>query len=175
LGVWSDATDGYDEYWDFLINPGALGYAAVFHENSPPDWDGPTGYYAADNRKLPLPDESKTFSPITLWATSDYEPDTMSLAIEADPYFTPPADRNYLLELLAVPDGIGGAPEVGTVWQVPLDEAFVVTVPTYRWAPDDPEDPHGYQFAFTITAVPEPASILGLILAAVLMHANRRR
>ena len=175
MGVWSDATDGYDEYWDFLINPGALGYAGVFHANIPSEWDGPTGYYASDNRKLPLPDESKIFSPVTLWATSEYEPDTMSLAIEADVNFAPPAERNYLLELLAVPDGISGAPEVGTVWPVPLDQTLVVTVPTYRWAPDSTEDPHGYQFAFTITAVPEPASVFGLILAAVLMPARRRR
>jgi hypothetical protein len=158
-----------------MIDPGYLGYAAVFHENDPPDWEGPTGYYATDNRKPPLPEERKTFSPITLWATGDYEPDTMSLAIEADVYFTPPADRTYLLELTSIPEGISGAPEVGTVWQVPLDETLVVTVPTYRWAPDGSEDPHGYQFEFTMTAVPEPGTAGGLILAAVLVHTSRRR
>jgi len=100
------------------------------------------------------------------------------MAIEADAYFTPPGDRDYLLELLYVPEGISGAPEVGTVWTVPLDETFVVTVPTYRWSPDGPdgsEDPHGYQFAFTMTAVPEPASAFGLIVGGLILHANRRR
>ncbi|MBU0616963.1 MAG: PEP-CTERM sorting domain-containing protein [Planctomycetes bacterium] len=97
------------------------------------------------------------------------------MAIEADVYFTPPADRSYLLELLYVPEGINGAPEVGTAWEVPLDQTFVVSVPTYRWSPDDPDDPHGYLFAFTITAVPEPASVFGLIVAGMLLHAHRRR
>jgi hypothetical protein len=174
LGVWSDATDGYDESWDFLIDPGYVGYAAVFHEYAPPDWDGPTGYYSTDNRKLLLPEESKTFAPITLWATSAYEPETMAMAIEADVYFTPPADRSYVLELLYVPEGINGAPEVGTTWDVPLDKTFVVTVPTYRWSPDGPDDPHGYLFAFTITAVPEPASLLGLMMGGLLVRAHRR-
>ncbi len=155
-----------------MIDPGYLGYAAVFHENDPPDWEGPTGYYSADNRKPSLPHESKTFSPITLWATGGYEPKTMSMAIEADAYYSPPADRSYLLELLEVPEGISGAPEVGTVWEVPLDKTFVVTVPTYRWVPDDPDDPHGYQFAFTMTAVPEPASVLGLLFGGLLLRAS---
>ena len=122
-----------------------------------------------------LPEESKTFSPITLWATGAYESETMAMAIEADPYFTPPSERTYLLELLYVPEGIEGAPEVGTVWEVPLDKTFVVSVPTYRWSPDGPGDPNGYQFAFTITAVPEPASILGLLVAAMVLHGARRR
>jgi hypothetical protein len=102
----------------------------------------------------------------------------MSLALEADVYFTPPSDRSYLLELLYVPEGVEGAPEVGTVWEVPLDKTLAVTVPTYRWAPDgpdDPDDPHGYLFSFTITAVPEPASVLGLIVGGMLAWAPRRR
>ena len=161
-----------------MIDPGYLGYAAVFHEYDPPSWDGPTGYYSTDNRKVLLPDESKTFAPIVLWATNDFEPDAMSMAIEADPYFTPPADRSYLLELLYVPEGISGAPDVGTVWEVPLDEPLVITVPTYRWSPDspdDPDDPHGYRFAFTMSAVPEPASVFGLLTVGMLLHAQRRR
>ncbi len=155
-----------------MINPGYLGYAAVFHENDPPDWEGPSGYYSADNRKPPLPHESKTFAPITLWATNGHESKTMSMAIEADAYFTPPADRRYLLELLFVPEGISGAPQIGTVWEVPRDKLFVVTVPTYRWMPDGANDPHGYQFAFTISAVPEPASGLGLLFVGWLLHAS---
>ncbi len=73
------------------------------------------------------------------------------------------------------PSGISGAPPVGTTWEVPLDELFVITVPTYRWfpdGPDDPVDPHGYQFSFTVTATPEPA---GLVLFGTIMLAGLRR
>ena len=155
--------------------PGYQGYAAVYHEYDPKDWQGPTAYYMTDSRKLLMPDESKVWDPIALWATLEYEPATMSMAFEADPYYLPPADRDYILELLSVPDGISGAPPVGTTWEVPLDELFVITVPTYRWSPDgpdDPVDPHGYLFSFTITAAPEPA---GLVLFGTIMLMGLRR
>lgn len=142
----------------------------MFHENDPDGWDGPTGFYAADGRKRLLPDESKTWSPLHLWADPKYGKPTMSLAVEADPYFTPPADRQYLLELTFVPEGIMGAPPVGTVWELPLDEMFVLTVPTYQ-----AEDGlGGYRFSFTMTAVPEPASAIGLVVGALLLRGRRR-
>ncbi len=118
------------------------------------------------------PPDAKTWFPLHLWATADWGPDTMSLAFEADPYFSPPADHSYVLELLFVPEEVTGAPEVGTVWDIPRDELFVLTVPTFR----SETGKDSYQFSFTITPVPEPASLFGLAVGGLLLrHARRRR
>lgn len=178
LGVWSDATDGYDEYWDSLIYPGPDGYAAVYHEQSD-SWKGPTGYYRTDRRKVMQANEGKTFAPIALWATDRYAPEIMGLAFEGDPANPPPEDRRYFLELLYVPEGLEGAPEAGTVWEVPYRGLFSILVPTYRWMDDGPGpsgQPHGYLFSFRVTPViPEPRGWLGALLTAGGLAAARRR
>jgi len=56
-------------------------------------------------------------------------------------------DRNYLLELVTVPDGVTGAPAVGTVWELPTDALFTVELPTYQTT----EGLTGYEFSFTVT------------------------
>jgi hypothetical protein len=154
-----------------MILPDSLGYAAVYHAYDPETWDGPEGFYGHDNRGPMGPDDSKTWFPLHLWATPDWGPDTMSLAFEADPYFSPPADRSYRLELLFVPEDVTGAPEVGTEWEIPHDGPFVLTVPTFR----SQTGKDSYRFSFTITPVPEPAGVVGLTIGALLLHRGCRR
>lgn len=169
LGVWSDATDGYDVDYDFPDAYLDVGYAAVYHENGP-DWSGPTDFYRTDFRAPLLPQETKTWSPIHLWADPQYYglPD-MYLAVEMDAGYMPPDDRDYYVELLHVPDGISNAPDVGTTWLIPRDRTLVVQVPTYETY----NGLESYQFAVVAGAVPEPAALL--LLAAGAWLVGRRR
>ena len=59
----------------------------------------------------------------------------------------PPSDRHYLLELVNIPAGITGAPAVGTVWELSLEEPFTLELPTYRTN----DGLTGYEFSFTVT------------------------
>ena len=124
-----------------------LGAAAIYHENDPNLWNGPTDYYITDYRAPMSPTDSKTWSPIYLWANPDaYEPNTMAISFEPASDAKPPDDRLYTLELLYVPEGVEGAPPVGTVWEVPADLPFYIEVPTYKtydWSA-------GYRFAFKV-------------------------
>jgi hypothetical protein len=170
LGVWSDATNGYDVNFEYLLPANINGYAGIYHGFNPPTWTGDSGYYMNDYRAPLSADESLTFSPIHLWATPEFADPQMHLSILADFDFLPPADRLYSLQLLFVPSGIVGAPLVGSTWTVPLDEILTVTVPTYRAK----EGKDGYRFALTISeVVPEPASLV--LLATMLALAACRR
>jgi hypothetical protein len=69
---------------------------------------------------------------------------------------SPPESRQYLLKLLAVPEGVTGAPPAGTVWELPVQGLFTLALPTYRTT----NGLEGYRFAFTISdalAVPGDA------------------
>jgi hypothetical protein len=104
------------------------------------------------------PIESKTWAPLHLWANPDiYEPNTMTLSIEPASDVPPPADRTYTLELLYVPDGVQGAPPVGTTWSVPPDQIFMIDVPTFMTY----DGLEGYRFAFKIWPAECPADITG--------------
>jgi predicted CXXCH cytochrome family protein len=86
----------------------------------------------------------------------------MPVTFEASESAMPPSDRQYLLELMSVPDGVTGAPAVGTIWKLPLAEALTLYLPTYRDAhtPTTIDSPTGYQFAFTMTeAEPGPGDL----------------
>ena len=90
------------------------GYAGVYHVYHSPDWLGSTGFYD-DDLRFPLEqNESKTWEPICVWATPTHAPDTMFLTFEASAALAPPPHRQYLLELLSVPDGVTGAPVATT-------------------------------------------------------------
>lgn len=133
----------------------------MYHEYDPPTWTGPSGFYRVDYRAPLAAHASKTFTPIHLWADPyAYGLPRMSLSIAPDPTLMPPGDRAYTVELLYVPDGISGAPPVGTVWELELDKTLTIDVPTFATY----DGMEGYRFAFTISAVPEPGSLAGLLL-----------
>jgi hypothetical protein len=144
------------------------GYVGVYHERDPETWSGPTGYYYQDYRALPELERSVTYEPLAMWADESYSEKYMSLAMQADTDYAPPRNRQYYLELLHVPDGITEAPPIGTLWEVPAQGPFVIRVPTYRSKLGE----DAYQFRFTMTAAPEPASLL--ILATLSIFAVRR-
>ncbi len=129
-----------------------MGYAGVYHEADVDGWDGPTAFYLADLRAPLAWDESMTWSRLYLWADVEYGGEEMPFAMEVDEFYPPPADREYLLELVAVPDQVVGAPEVGTVWTLSLDELFFILLPVHLAY----DGLTGYEFAFTITASTNP-------------------
>ena len=120
----------------------------MYHENGGRAWEGPTGYYYEDWRSLPDPDQSKTWDTFYFWAKPEYNQETMYLSLKSHELYPPPPEREYLLELLVVPDGVVGAPEVGTVWELPLgSEVFTLGFPTFKTE----NGLEGYKFSFTIT------------------------
>ncbi len=171
MGVWSNATNGWDDGIDYLIGTFGEGFAGVYHEYGSDYWLGPTGFYHTDFRKILADDESKTWSPIHVWATPKYHPETMFFSMRPDFDFTPPSDRNYLLTLDYVPPGVVGAPDVGQVWNVSATDGLTLELPTIRTF----DGREGYRFSFEMTeTVPEP-STLGLLAAATLPLWRRSR
>ena len=163
MGVWSGSIDGYDDRDLPMDNNEDGGYAATYHAG--PDWSGPEGFYVRDFRKPMTPAESKTWV-IYLWADPDiYDETRMTISVEAGAP-VPPAERTYSLELLYVPDGISNAPPLGTTWELVVGETLMVEVPTYK----TDNGLAGYQFAFTASAVPEPASLRGLLGGRALLR-----
>lgn len=171
LSAWSGATDGYDPDYDLLAYLGdGPGYTGVYHINDVAGWTGPTGFYYSDYRAPLAPDEGKAWAPIYLWATESYTEPVTYFSFEADGPPYPPRERKYSLQLTAVPEGLSGAPDVGTSWALPADGSlFTLELPT--WATSDGLT--GYQFSFNMTAmVPEPATGLACAVAVLL---RRRR
>ena len=144
----------------------------MYHEQDPPTWTGPTAFYARDYRKPPRNDESKTWDSLYVWAGPTYSRNTMFFSMQADTLFAPPDDRQYYLELLQVPDGVVGAPQLGTTWEVPLDAMLTLELPAFGTE----NGLEGYRFAFTIsTVVPEPTTLTLLVAAVVPAILRRRR
>ncbi|MBN2563245.1 MAG: PEP-CTERM sorting domain-containing protein [Phycisphaerae bacterium] len=174
LGVRSDATDGWDAELDYLIGTAGTGFAGVYHEYDPEGWLGDTGFYRTDYRSLLAPDEGMSWESLYVWADPSYpeEEESMYFSMVSDSTYPPPPDRRYLLHLVSVPDGVSGAPDEGTVWELLLDEVLTLDLPTYRTT----NGLDGYRFSFTITAVPEPTTI-GLVAVggALLLSRSRRR
>jgi len=145
---------------DYVIGTTGEGFAGVYHEYNPSVWKGDTGFYKGDARSSIAEDESKTWEQLFVWAHPSYTGgSSMYFSMKSDNSFPPPEDRDYLLELVSVPGGITGAPAVGTVWEVPLGgEILVLELPTFLTT----DGLAGYEFAFTMTAVPEPTAF-GLV------------
>ncbi len=170
LSVWSDASDGYDADLDVLTTIGdGPGFVGVHHTRDVNGWLGPTGFYFNDLRAPLGPDESKTWSPIHVWASENYTDPLMWFSVQAEGPPYPPRDRKYSLRLAYVPEGLMGAPDVGTVWTLPAGgETLTIEMPT--WSTSDGLT--GYQFELTMSAiVPEPGTLTSLVLVAL----RRRR
>ncbi|UCE61416.1 MAG: hypothetical protein JSU63_06640 [Phycisphaerales bacterium] len=129
-----------------------MGYAGVYHEYGSFGWEGYTGYYRDDLRAPLKVDQSKTWEPICVWAADSYPSSTMYVTFQASTVYVPPDDRDYMLELLSVPDGIVDAPSPGTVWYLPLVGKLTLSLPTYRTT----DGLTSYHFAFTISEGPPP-------------------
>jgi predicted CXXCH cytochrome family protein len=61
--------------------------------------------------------------------------------------YAPPLDRQYLLEVISVPEGVVGGPPVGYVWELSPTTQSWIQLPNYR----TDNGLEGYQFAFTVT------------------------
>jgi len=128
----------------------------VYHLLTTPEWLGPTGFYDDDLRAPLERNERKTWEPICVWATPYNSSSTMAVTFQASATAVPPSDRRYLLELLHVPEGVTGAPEVGTVWELPVVGSRSIYLPTYKTT----DGLTGYQFALTFTeALPAPGDL----------------
>jgi len=127
------------------------GYAGVYHENGP-GWTGPTGFYSTDQRGEIGIDESKTWQDLYVWAPLDFPHEQMQLVLSPTYFYPPPPTRAYWLTLLQVPEGIVGAPAVGTTWRIwPLarESSFAILLPTYRTT----DGLSGYKFSLTFSEV----------------------
>lgn len=153
LGTDVAATDGFDEDYDIeLLTWGALGYAGLYREAGIDGWDGPTAYYWDEMRApLELVDE-KVWQPICVWADPIYIGETIDFSFELYELSPPYGERTYELELIAVPEGVDGAPPVGTVWTVEIGVETTMTIPVYRTE----VGLEGYQFAFRAIGTPPP-------------------
>jgi hypothetical protein len=97
----------------------------------------------------------------------------MMLSLMAHPSSSqiPPADGVYQVTLLYVPEEVApAAPRVGTVWDVPLDKALAIQVPTF-WSDDGLDS---YQFSFSVKTVPEPTALV-MVMAGVSLLRRRGR
>jgi hypothetical protein len=171
LGVRSDATDGWDEHYEWPVLQFNGGFAGVFHAQNPPDWEGETAYYLNDYRSPLKPEDAMTWQPLHVWAIMDFPDDEMYLSFEGSVDVPPPTSRRYFLELLYVPSDVEGAPPVGSRWELPTTGLWTLELPTYRAE----SGKRAYQFALTATAeVPEPGTLV-LLSVALLGWRHRRR
>ena len=158
MAVWSGATDDFDEGLDRPLEIIGYGAAAIYHEADPNTWNGPTDFYVTDYRAPLLPTESQTWSPVYFWANPDaYTYEWMYLSLQPATDVPPPANRDYTLELLYVPEGVEGAPPVGMTWHIPPNEDFMIELPTFT-AYDGLE---GYRLAFTVGPVEGKTGVRG--------------
>jgi hypothetical protein len=155
MGAWSGASDDYDPPNDTeLITTGSIGYAGVYHEKGVDGWTAPSMFLFNDIRSPLAPDEGRTWSPICVWADLSYTSEQMAFSMEADAATPPLPNRRDMLELIAVPEGVVGAPLVGSEWALPRDELFTLVLPAYL----TDKGLTGFRFAFSVYPVPEPAS-----------------
>ncbi len=169
MGTWSGASNGYDSADAIIPTTGNDGYVGIWHEQGALGWTGPTGFYGYDMRTPMNPGERQTWSRLYLWADPSYTDATMSLAIAANFFETPPAEWEYTLELVSVPKDITYPAGVPRVWSIPVSGEVRIPVPTYT----DSNPLNSYEFQFTVNAVPEPAGLLLLAGASVLVRRRR--
>ena len=160
VGVFPEATDGFDgeqliASWDIPTT-----YAAVFHDEGVGGWNGDVGFYLDDYVGPLPPGQTKTWQ-IYVWSTSDMpaDHDVTHLVMNRTDNIALTSDFFFDFKLISKPESVSGGPDIGTIWNLdsPISEVELL-LPTYRT--DDRLS--GYQFEFSATPIPEPSSLLAL-------------
>lgn len=157
------ALDSYDRY-DLIAFTSAW-RAGVYHVSGQDGWDGGTGFYMYDRRAPLQPRQTKTWM-LYIWAMPGTSPADFGCAWFQ--YVDPSVAAR--MELVQKPSGITGGPALGTVWtQAP----GLMTLPFYSTS----DGLTGYAFKFSLTAIPEPSSLLALLagLGGLGVMLRRRR
>ncbi|MBI2842163.1 MAG: hypothetical protein HYX78_02055 [Armatimonadetes bacterium] len=168
FGAFGRAEDGFD-YMDTLavvLPSGWIG--GSYHVNGVDAWNGPTGFFSADIREQLQPGQRKTWL-VYFWATpSASNTDLILHWVDGlSPYDPLVLAR---LEYIQKPQGVTGAPDVGTIWTSPPTDMIL---PLYRTV--DGLTGHGFKLTFTL--IPETPSLICLafsVLTAVEFLMRRR-
>lgn len=152
FGARVGSLDGFDST-DLLATPAYGWSAGTYHVNGQDGWLGETGFYSFDSRSPLAPGESKTWT-FYVWA----EPGTTEAtrAISGSLWTSDPNYIQTVMEYFQKPSGITGGPELGATWSAPA--VFTLNLPYYSTS----DGRTGYGFRLTLTAVPEPSSLLAL-------------
>ena len=152
FGARVGSLDGFDST-DLLATPGYGWFAGTYHVNGEDGWLGPTGFYAFDSRAPLALGESKTWT-FYVWA----EPGTTEAArgFSGNLWTSDPNYIHTVMEYFQKPPGVTGGPELGTTWTAPA--VLTLILPFYSTS----DGRTGYGFRLTLTAVPEPSSLLAL-------------
>lgn len=159
------ALDTYDPF-DFPSDPWGSWNAGVYHTKDQDGWNGDTGYYFYDIRAPLRSGESKSWL-VYYWGLPGRQAIDNTLRLGMS---TSGPGVTGRLELVQKPSTVSGGPAVGTVWLT----SGQVLLPFYATS----DGKNGYGFKFTLTAVPEPSSLLALgmgVLPLAGVLARRRR
>ncbi len=144
-------SDSYEVGRDYPMTGGSYPVnVGLYKETGVQGWDGPSGFYILDAR-APLAAGDTAIQTIYLWASGQTASQNLNL-YQSNSYSLSPG-LTYKLSLVSLPVGIiyTGPREWGA-------DHGTITLPFY--AAEDGTT--GYKFLATITAVPEPSSLLAL-------------
>ena len=167
FAVQQGALDSLDPS-DALSLPHDGWQAGAHHVKNQDGWDGDTGFYGIDYRAPLASGETKTWM-IYFWALQGTTPGDLGVHWDTLSGYPLPSEMTARLEYIQKPQDVAGGPDIGTVWTTPP----TMVLPFYATT----DGLTGYGFKFTLTAVPEPSSILALAggLAGLGGMALRRR
>ena len=157
IGVFPQATDGYDGESRIASWSIPTTYAAVFHDEESNGWNGAAGLYREDYVGPLASGQTKTWQ-IYVWSTPDMPADyeAASLVMNRMDAIALTNDFQFQLRLLSKPESVSGGPDVGTVWNLDSPTPDLqVSFPTYR----TDNGLAGYHFELSATAAPEPSSL----------------
>ncbi len=162
----TDATDSLDGY-DLQSGPISGWLAGSYRISGQDGWTGVTGFYSRDVRAPLLPGETKTWM-VYVWAV----PGSSAQDFGSEwGWAVSSRDQSVeaKLEYIQKPSGVIGGPSLGTIWTTP---PTTLILPYYSTS----NGLTGYGFRYTLTAVPEPSSLIALgALVAPLFALRRHR